>query len=558
MKELNILFAINNTSNHNLESAILKKYEEKYDKKFSYDKAFYLIAIMKSLEEKHYDILILSENLESTFDISFIDKITDKHPDLRVILRLDDRRRGTSFIRQIYSIACYDCIFQQDFKMDTLVDLIENPRNKKMAKEYYDLDDENFENIPEAFINNLSVREIPEDELEQILISLNAATPDDIEKLFNIAINSYNFEQMTYLISIIRNNKKLINLLKDNNCNIEPYEKALDTVVNKKNVSPKVIEKVVEKPVEKIVEKVVEKVVEKKVIENKYIDREIEVVKEVYKTPTDYKKVVAVIGADRRVGTTTVIEVLAKKFTEDNKRVSIVDFSANHNLFERHIFNEEEKSEPLKDLITGFDKPYKINNKCLLYTSSPSIEKTNYTSSEMNKVIDILKLENDIILMDLELEDLEKVYPIIDKILIIVSQDLTTTKYFTTKFDTIMTNIYLGNFNTKASFIINKYLPEGKVLSSKELIECYLYKVEDYMNTDLNKEIIENKFPIFKIDFNIDILTRGYRGDKYISVEDEGIEEDIYAICNSIYPMSTKSVKTKRKGFLSGLIKSKK
>lgn len=562
MSELNILFAINKAANRNVEDAILNKYVQNYDKKFNYDKAYYLLDIMKSLNEKKYEILILSETLEPDFDPSFIDKLTDKYSDVRVILRMEDKRRGTAYVKKLFAMGSYDCIFQEDFNLENIVDLIENPRNKKSAKEYYGIDDNVLEGIEETLANN-NLMKIPDNELEQVLISLNNATSDNIKELFDIAKKTYNFQQITYLISILSCNedKKVINLLKENDCDISKYEAALEEEVSrvekgtgktKEKEVTKVIEKIVEKVVE--VEKPVEKIVEKPVIQKEYVDREV--IKEVFKTPNDYKKVVAIIGSDRRVGTTTMIELMAKAFTDDNRKVAILDFSKNQNLFERHIFNEEEKSEPLIDLIKGYDKAFKLNNNCSLYTSAPKEGQSILTSSEMNRAIDITKIENDIVIIDLELEDLEKVYPLLDKIIVVISQDLTTTKYFTNTLFNITNNLYLSNLGNKLQFVINKNITGSRLLSNKDIVECYLYKVKDYMNTELNTKIFDNELPILKVNFDLDILLSSYRGDRVFTVEDEETEEDIRNVCNAVYPISQK--RERKKGFLSAFLKGKK
>lgn len=562
MSELKVLFAINKASNRNVEDSILNKYIKIFDKKFDYDKAYYLLDVMKSLRETKYDVLILSETLEQDFDPSFIDKLTDKHPDLKVILRMEDKRRGTTYVKRIFAMGCYDCIFQEDFNLDNIVELIENPRNKKSAKEYYGIDDNVLEGIEETLANN-NLMKIPDNELEQVLISLNNATSDNIKELFDIAKKTYNFQQITYLISILSCNedKKVINLLKENDCDISKYEAALEEEVSrvekgtgktKEKEVTKVIEKIVEKVVE--VEKPVEKIVEKPVIQKEYVDREV--IKEVFKTPNDYKKVVAIIGSDRRVGTTTMIELMAKAFTDDNRKVAILDFSKNQNLFERHIFNEEEKTEPLIDLIKGYDKAFKLNNNCSLYTSAPKEGQSIFTSSEMNRAIDITKIENDIVIIDLELEDLEKVYPLLDKIIVVISQDLTTTKYFTNTLFNITNNLYLSNLGNKLQFVINKNITGSRLLSNKDIVECYLYKVKDYMNTELNTKIFDNELPILKVNFDLDILLSSYRGDRVFTVEDEETEEDIRNVCNAVYPISQK--RERKKGFLSAFLKGKK
>lgn len=179
-----------------------------------------------------------------------------------------------------------------------------------------------------------------------------------------------------------------------------------------------------------------------------------------------------------------------------------------------------------------------------------------FTSSEMNRAIDITKIENDIVIIDLELEDLEKVYPLLDKIIVVISQDLTTTKYFTNTLFNITNNLYLSNLGNKLQFVINKNITGSRLLSNKDIVECYLYKVKDYMNTELNTKIFDNELPILKVNFDLDILLSSYRGDRVFTVEDEETEEDIRNVCNAVYPISQK--RERKKGFLSAFLKGKK
>lgn len=553
MSDLNVLFAVTQVKNNTVEETILNKYNELFNEKFTYSKEYYLLAIMKSLEENKFDILIIDENFENGVELEFIDKLTYKYSNLRIIMRIDDKKRGSIEIKRIFSRAFYDCIFNSDFTLQKVAELIKNPRNKKGAKDYYGIEDSDEVEI--EYENN-NLMKIPADELKEVLNSLNKANKENIKELFDIAINKYTFQQITYLISILRcnPNSKVISLLKECECDIEPYEKSLDKELNK-NDNPKVKIKEVEKVVEKVVE--VERVVEveKEVIKKEYVDREV--VKEVYKTPEDYKKIIAVIGADRKVGATTLIEIMANKFVEDKRTVSILDFSENQNLFERHIFNleEEYREEPLNHLFNGMDKPYKISGKCLLYTSSPKEDGNSFDSKQMTRAIDITKINSDIILIDLKLKDLANIYHLLDKILVIISQDLISAKYFTNELYKLTNELYLSSLENKLQFVVNNYRADSKILTNKELVECYSYKINDYLNTKSNVQIINNKKYPLKVNYLNDITLEIYRGNTIINYDDEEFEKDIYELCNSVYPLSKKNQKKKR--LLSKLFKNK-
>lgn len=546
MSKLKILFAITQKQSREVEEKILEKYKDQYKKEFIYEKAFYNEDIVKSLSENHYDILILMDRLEKNpTDPKFIDKLTDKFSDTRIILIMEENRKDSDFVKKIYAMGCYDFLFSTDFNFATIIPLLEKGRTKKAAKSYYEIDDKELENIEETITTD-NIDEISEEELLTVINNFNNSSSENIKELFELAEKTYTKEQMTYLISILNTDEdnKTIKLLKENDCNISKYERLLAKDINKTEIKGKV--KKVEKIVEKIVEKPVEKIVEKEIVKKEYVDREIEVVKEVYKTPNDYKKVIGIAGADRRVGSTTLIQMIAEVFTNENKKVGIIDFKLNRDLFEKYIFNEETKNEPLIDFKNGIDNPFMINKYCSLYTSSSRVNDLSLDSNEMNSLIDYVKSRNDIVLIDFEFNEVDKIYSLLDKILIVVNQDLTSTKYFTDILSNQMDNIFLSNMDTKVQFIVNKYIKDSKALKSKDLVECYLHKVVDYLDTSQNKKIIDNKNSIFKLSFNEDILINSYRGINRNLAQDESIEDELNIICNSIYPISEKKVKGKR------------
>lgn len=521
MEEINILFAMSTNSSTQIEEKILSYYEKVYSKKFTFTKEYYLQGVVKALKESHYDIVIINEILENEpIQPQFIDMLTDNYDNLRVILVINDRHRGETLAKKLYAMGCYDCIFKSEFSLTMVADMIEHPRKKKDAKEYYNLDD-SLENLEEA-VNNTGLSEIPQDELEHSLDTFNSATEEDIEELFDLAEQTYTFPQMVFLISTL--NEKVINLMKDSGCDVLKYKKALDRETKKVAVNEKV----------KIVERVVERVVEKKVVVPSKPIREIvekEVVREVYKTPEDYKKVIAIVGSSRNVGATTIVDMLSEIYSKEDKKVGIIDFTTNKDLFERHIFNSDEKWEPLQQLLKGVDNPYKINKKCSLYTSSLNSE-CKLEPSEYIKIMDIVKMQNDIVIVDIELKDLFDIYSMIDKAFIVVSQELTNTKEFT---NNVSINEDILKNDKKIQFIINKHINDKDMPSDKELIECYLYKIYNYLDTSTNSKIMDNKFPILKINFDVSILMNSYKGI-YTKLAKE--EDQLYEICNSCYPLS--------------------
>ena len=394
MDKLNILFAVNQSSEHKFEQAILAKYKEKYNKEFTYEKAFYNLDILKSLDEKKYDVLLLSDMLEGSLtEPAFIDKLTDKY-DVRVILVMDDSRRGSNFVKQIYAMGCYDCIFKEDFKLSVIFSLFETPRTKREAKEYYELDDNSFAKIDESIsINELS--EIPEEELKIVLENLNNSTSENIKELFNIAKKTYSVQQMTFLISLLRTsgNTKVIDLMKNNGCNIEKYEKILDREVEKVREIEKIVEKEVIKEVEKEVVKEVVKEVE--------VEKPIIIEKEVYKvTSFRYDAVITFVSANA-TGKTFLSWNLAHALSKNYKVAFVnIDSCSSANSY----FGIDSEVIPFKNMDKKLlrdvvEEGYRVNKNLTVYTGEfgtrPYLRNDIYF-----KVLNQLRSENNIVIID--------------------------------------------------------------------------------------------------------------------------------------------------------------
>ena len=527
MEQLNILFAMSTSSDNKLEEQILSHYEKKFSKSFTYTKEYYLQGVIKALGETHYDIVFINEILEKEpIQPQYIDMLTDTFDELRIVLVINDNHREGSLCKTLYALGCYDCIFKSDLNLSMISEMIETPRKKKDAKAYYSLD-ESLDTLEEA-VNSTGLSEIPEDELEKVLDNFNLATEEDIEELFSLAEQTYTFQQLVFLISTL--SERVISLMESTGCNVAKYKKALEREAKKLAVNEKV----------KVIEKVVEKVVEKKVLVPAKPIKEIvekEVIREVYKTPNDYKKVVAIVGGGTDVGATTIIDMISQTYGKEKKKVGIIDFTTNKDLFERHIFNIEDKSEPLQLLLKGIDKPYKINKNISLYTSSFN-NVFDLDMIEYIRIIDTVKRENDIVFIDIDMKDILDVYSILDKVFIVVTQELTKTKEFTNALEPILKQNDTLRNDKKLQFIINRYINQKGIPSDKELIECYLYKVYDYLDSSSNTKLMENNSPILHFDFNIEILVNSYRG-KYNTDLNE--EDQLYKICNSVYPLSKKA-----------------
>ena len=173
---MKVLFAVNNDK---ISEAIIKKYQKEYREIISYKNVYYFNAILKELQkDKTYDRLVISEDLEpfannnyDTIDKFLFDKldnISDEATDAagdntEIILICADRRsKSDEMLSKMFGIGVYSAIVGQDRSVDEVCKLINKPRTKKEAKQYYKIEadnvnyqSENENNVSEAEVQNI-------------------------------------------------------------------------------------------------------------------------------------------------------------------------------------------------------------------------------------------------------------------------------------------------------------------------------------------------------------------------------------------------------------------
>lgn len=197
---MKILFGLNQSSDNSIEERILEVYKEKTSKSFEYKKEFDLIGIEKEITFNRYDVLVLNELLErqNTVTTDFLDELTDKHPNLRIIFVIDsEQHEKDSYIKRLFNIGIHDTVFSHDLSIDILVDLINKGRTKAEAKVYLDLIDTDDD------IVKTELKYIPKEELENILIYLSEVEDELILPTIKHIQSQYNERQMVYLIGFL-------------------------------------------------------------------------------------------------------------------------------------------------------------------------------------------------------------------------------------------------------------------------------------------------------------------------------------------------------------------
>ena len=153
---MKVLFAV---SNEEISQAIIKKYQKQYKEIISHKNVYYFNAILKEIQkDKSYDRIVISEDLEAfshtqyeqidKFIFEKLDSISDEASnasgnDIPIILICSDRRtKSEQMLVKLFGIGVYNAILGNDRSVDEVCRLINRPRSKKEAKNYYKIDSE--------------------------------------------------------------------------------------------------------------------------------------------------------------------------------------------------------------------------------------------------------------------------------------------------------------------------------------------------------------------------------------------------------------------------------
>ena len=153
---MKVLFAVNSEK---ISDAIVKKYQKEYREILSYKNVFYFNAVLKELQkDKTYDRIVIHEDLEPFSGSNYeqidkkvfekLDNISDEAEDLNggdtpiILICADRHTKGSSFLVKIFGIGVYNALIGNDRSMDKICKLINRPRIKKEAKQYYQIDSE--------------------------------------------------------------------------------------------------------------------------------------------------------------------------------------------------------------------------------------------------------------------------------------------------------------------------------------------------------------------------------------------------------------------------------
>ena len=173
---MKVLFAVNN---ENISNLIVKKYQKDYKEIISSKNVYYFNAILKELQkDKNYDRIVISEDLEQFTNSNYqqmdkfifdrLDSISDEASnmqgeDIPIILLCSERRaKGEEILVKLFGIGIYNAVIGKDRDINEVCKLLNKPRSKKEAKEYYriDTDDVNYHAENENDVSEIEIQNI--------------------------------------------------------------------------------------------------------------------------------------------------------------------------------------------------------------------------------------------------------------------------------------------------------------------------------------------------------------------------------------------------------------
>ena len=207
---MKVLFAVNNDE---ISEAIIKNYQKEYKEILSYKNVYYFNAILKELQkDKSYDRVVISEDLEpfannnydtiDKFLFEKLDNISDEAIDEEgnntdiILICADRRSKSDEMLVKLFGLGIYNAIIGQDRSIDEVCRLINKPRTKRDAKQYYKIESDSVNYQPE---NENNVSEV---EIQNILEHYRrlGKNEDKYVDSFNNIVSQYNDIQLKIII----------------------------------------------------------------------------------------------------------------------------------------------------------------------------------------------------------------------------------------------------------------------------------------------------------------------------------------------------------------------
>lgn len=548
---MKVLFAV---SNEKITEQVVAKYQVMYNELLSYKEVYYYNAVVKELEKtKDYNAIVIDESLESVSNdkgdqylLNNLDAITDvavnnENTQIPIILICKaDRQPAEEFLEKIYKIGIFNALILKDRKISKICEYINNPRNKKDAKKYYQINVDDTEVVADTEEDSIAKTELKN------ILNYYAKLGNDTSKYsetFDRIAEQYTDVELVYIIArfpenvkniLMNENQRFRNLMnidqkklqqmelaKKQQEDLEKQKKAEAAKMQKENqainvdIEPKPEENMVNTPNisnEYNIDESKEEIdsnndIKPKVEQNKIeinssnidsnfnnINNDVQVnnnhienntlntnynnqttnmnmvnITQVQNVTTQInnKNVFSFVGTSKN-GTSFLVNSLGILFSSIGINTAIVDLTKNKNDYYMCTNNEERLREiatlSIIKLEKGIAEGVQINKNLSVYTGLPTND-TNKLNSKM--VIDTLKKNHTLILLDCDFETNLEYYTYSNQIFTVQSLDVLTMQPLTIHLKKLKELGIISD--SKISIILNKEVPV-KGLTKKLMI----------------------------------------------------------------------------------------
>jgi hypothetical protein len=284
-------------------------------------------GILKYLQDNSdCDGLILQEYIESLFPVTvdYINTIERDYPNVNIVFIIsNEHKQDTNYLANIFNNKIYNVLFESDANVSDIVNLIQNPRQPKVAQSYFNLQSENIKEIQDTADEDSNVfTKIPQEQIDSIYSHLISAKDiEDLYRRYDYVVSKYNEKKNVYIVTQLP--CEITEKLEDN-LNYQKFYKILQTSnvenlsnipLNKSNIKEKIVIKnkfSSKEPKEKV--KIKEKIVTKEIIQH------------VYQPPVEISnKLIVVVNLSKRAGATFVTLNLAKALSELDISTAVIE-----------------------------------------------------------------------------------------------------------------------------------------------------------------------------------------------------------------------------------------
>ena len=624
---MKVLFAV---SNEKITEQVVAKYQVMFNELLSYKEVYYYNAIVKELEKnKDYNAIVIDESLESVSNdkgdqylLNNLDAITDiavnnENTQIPIILICKaDRQPSEEFLEKIYKIGIFNALILKDRKISKICEYINNPRNKKDAKKYYQINVDDTEVVADTEHDSIAKTELKN------ILNYYAKLGNDTSKYsetFERIAEQYTDVELVYIIArfpenvkniLMNENQRFRNLMsidpsklqqmeqakkqqemvekpksvvhqeentntftqeeaKDLNVSIEPkQEENIHIVSNEYDIEEKE-EQVHENKNVAITPNIEPQKVEVNnsndfnntnptnnvnynqnqntnnmnynyVEQTPNMNRNMDVQVQNVANQVNSKNVFSFVGTSKN-GTSFLVNSLAILFSSIGINTAIVDLTKNKNDYYMCTNNEDRLREiatlSIIKLEKGIAEGVQINKNLSVYTGLPTND-TNKLNSRA--VIDTLKKNHTLILLDCDFETNLEYYTYSNQIFTVQSLDVLTMQPLTIHLKKLKELGIISD--SKISIILNKEVPV-KGLTKKLMIGG----LSMYNSPNMEERVqLFNKdnVKVYSVPFDIQAYQKYLENIVHCKFEITGYPKkfitELQLIAENIYPEITK------------------